>query len=143
MKIKNDRQMANAEAELARISEELKTFRMSIGRPDYPAEVLQAMIGALELDATELSQSISEYVQAKERPIDAEFLDALSEDPGGDLVRARIALRMTQRELAEEIGVKETQIHRYETTNYDTAKLPRIVAIAKALKERALLSRLA
>ena len=137
MKIKNDRQMANAEAELVRISEELKKFRSSNAGPNHPAEVLQAMIGALELDARELSESIAEYVRVKELPVDAEFLDALSEDPGGDLVRARIALRMTQRELAEEVGVNETQIHRYETTNYDTAKLPRIVAIAKALRERA------
>jgi DNA-binding XRE family transcriptional regulator len=137
MKIKNDRQMANAEAELVRISVELEKFRNSNAGPDQPAEVLQAMIGALELDARELSDSISEYARVKELPVDAEFLGALSEDPGGDLVRARIALRMTHRELAEKVGVNETQIHRYETTNYDTAKLPRIIAIAKALRERA------
>ena len=135
MKIKNDRQMANAETEILRISEELEKFR-SAG-PDQPAEIVQAVIGALELDAKRLSESISEYAYVKERPVDEEFLDALSDDPGGDLVKARIALRMTQRELAERVGVKESQINRYEATDYDTAKLPRIVAIAKALRERA------
>ena len=135
MKIKNDRQMANAEAEVLRISAELQKFRNA--GPDQPAEIVQAMIGALELDANRLSDSIAEYVRVKERPVDEEFLDALSDDPGGDLVKARIALRMTQRELAERVGVQESQINRYETTNYDTAKLPRIVAIAKALRERA------
>ena len=46
------------------------------------------------------------------------------------LIEGRIARGLSQRELAERIGVKQQQIQRYEATNYESASLRRIIAIA-------------
>ena len=42
------------------------------------------------------------------------------------LIKARIARRMSQRDLAERIGLKEQQIQRYEATNYASVSLSQI-----------------
>jgi DNA-binding XRE family transcriptional regulator len=49
------------------------------------------------------------------------------------LIAARIAAGLTQRELAERLGMKEQQIQRYEATDYESASLARIAEIADAL----------
>jgi len=50
------------------------------------------------------------------------------------LIRARIAQHLTQRQLAERVGVKEQQVQRYEATEYSSASLRRVLEIAAALK---------
>jgi HTH-type transcriptional regulator / antitoxin HipB len=49
------------------------------------------------------------------------------------LIRARIALGMTQKELAEKMGVKEQQVQRDETNQYSSAGFQRIAAVTEAL----------
>ncbi len=49
------------------------------------------------------------------------------------LVKARIALGLTHKELADRLGLKEQQIQRYEATDYAGASLERIQQIMKAL----------
>jgi len=49
------------------------------------------------------------------------------------LIGARIAQDMSHKALAEEVGVKEQQIQRYEATDYQTASWPKIMEIAEAL----------
>ena len=50
------------------------------------------------------------------------------------LIKARIALGMTQKELAEKMGVKEQQVQRDEANQYNSAGFHRITAVAEALK---------
>jgi uncharacterized protein len=54
-------------------------------------------------------------------------------DIGIALVRARKARGLTQRLLAELLGVKQPQIARWESTGYRTASLERLNAVAEAL----------
>lgn len=49
------------------------------------------------------------------------------------LIEARIVAGMTQAELAQRLGLKEQQVQRYESTDYSTASLSRILEIAQAL----------
>jgi transcriptional regulator with XRE-family HTH domain len=49
------------------------------------------------------------------------------------LIEARIAARMTQADLADRLGLKEQQIQRYESTDYNTASLAKILEVAHAL----------
>jgi len=49
------------------------------------------------------------------------------------LIAARLAQKMTHKDLGGLVGLKEQQIQRYEATDYETASWPRIVEIAKAL----------
>jgi ribosome-binding protein aMBF1 (putative translation factor) len=50
-----------------------------------------------------------------------------------ELIRARIALGLTQKQLAEKVGLKEQQIQRYEDTEYATASFSRLTEIIRAL----------
>ncbi|MFX8106508.1 helix-turn-helix transcriptional regulator, partial [Acinetobacter baumannii] len=56
-------------------------------------------------------------------------LDALSDL----LIAARIARGMTQKDLANFLGLKMQQIQKYEADQYQTASLRRIATIAEAL----------
>ena len=49
------------------------------------------------------------------------------------LIAARLAQKISQKELGELIGVKEQQIQRYEATDYETASFARIIEISIAL----------
>ena len=48
------------------------------------------------------------------------------------LIKARIAQGLSQKELAERIGLKEQQIQRYEATDYASANLSRIKEVVSA-----------
>ena len=61
-----------------------------------------------------------------------ESLKAVAEVPSV-LIKARIATGLSQRDLAERVGVKEQQIQRYEATDYATANLARILEVVSAL----------
>jgi HTH-type transcriptional regulator / antitoxin HipB len=50
------------------------------------------------------------------------------------LIKARIASGLTQKDLAEKIGVQEQQIQRYEANHYGSASFDRLRTIANALK---------
>lgn len=49
------------------------------------------------------------------------------------LIRARIARRLTQRELAERLGLREQQVQRYEAGDYAGASIARLQEVADAL----------
>ena len=54
-------------------------------------------------------------------------------DIGANLVAARLACGVSQRELGERLGVKQPQIARWEATAYRAASLARVDAVASAL----------
>ena len=62
-------------------------------------------------------------------PISIESLGQLS----GALVQARIVAGLSQKELADRLGLKEQQIQRYEATDYGSASLTRLKEVAEAL----------
>ena len=49
------------------------------------------------------------------------------------LIKAHIARGLTQRELADRVGLKEQQIQKYEATDYVAAKWSRIREVADVL----------
>ena len=49
------------------------------------------------------------------------------------LIKARIAQGLSQKDLADRIGLKEQQIQRYEATDYASASLARIKEVISAL----------
>ena len=51
-----------------------------------------------------------------------------------DLIRARIARGLTQKDLAMKLGVKVQQIQRYEETEYASASFARINQVIQALE---------
>ena len=53
------------------------------------------------------------------------------------LIKARIARGLSQKDLADRIGLKEQQIQRYEATDYASASLTRIKEFVSALRDEA------
>ena len=49
------------------------------------------------------------------------------------LIKARIAQGLSQKDLAERLGLQEQQIQRYEATEYASASLTRIKEVVSAL----------
>ena len=49
------------------------------------------------------------------------------------LAEERKKLGLTQKKLAERLGLKEQQIQRYEATQYQSASLKRIVEVVEAM----------
>ncbi len=52
------------------------------------------------------------------------------------LVKARLAAGLTQKQLAQQLGIKPQQIQRYESTRYRTITLERLLQIAEVLGVR-------
>lgn len=49
------------------------------------------------------------------------------------LIAARLAQKLSQKQLGDIVGLKEQQLQRYESTDYETASWPRIIEISMAL----------
>ena len=78
-----------------------------------------------------LQQEISDYESLKQQQTSIKIA-SIKELPLA-LIRARIAMGMTQKELAEKMGVKEQQVQRDEANQYSSAGFWRIATVAEAL----------
>jgi HTH-type transcriptional regulator/antitoxin HigA len=131
--ITNDRQYKITKAAHDRLRdslEEVDSTRAAKSRSD--STLVQAQHDALKSEFDVLAEQIREYEALKSGAVEHFNTDSLSELPSV-LVKARIAKGMSQRALAEKLGLKEQQIQRYEATGYDAASLRRIIEVAEAL----------
>lgn len=62
-----------------------------------------------------------------------QFINGLLENIPEMLIEERLRLNLTQKQLAEKLGLKEQQIQRYEASRYQTASLRRLKEVANAL----------
>lgn len=90
---------------------------------------------AYESQAHELREQLAEYEALQTGQVSVLELDSLTALPEA-LIRTRIAAGLTQKQLAERLGLKEQQIQRYEATRYSGANLERVQAVADALGAR-------
>lgn len=99
---------------------------------DKPEEFeLRAQFIHAEMD--KLGEDIDEYEQLKDRRkafISIPDLSHIAEL----LIKGRILKGWTHSELAEKLNMKEQQVQRYESTDYETASLARIIQIFKVLE---------
>ena len=128
--IKNERQYVITKAQI-------KKFKKALGEFDNKKSnihpiMIKAQKEAMESQLAELEDQVKEY--KKLRSGNYQMLEACSfADLPIELIRARIALGLTQKELAKRLGLKEQQIQRYEDTEYATASFSRLTEIIKAL----------
>jgi ribosome-binding protein aMBF1 (putative translation factor) len=134
--IRNQRQYKITKAQTANFARELAEFDESpAAHPRVQPRLIKLMKVALEVQLAELQEEIKEYERLQHRKTPQIKLDAISEIPDA-LVRARITSGLSQRQLAEKLGMKEQQIQRYESTNYQTASLRRVLEVAAALSTK-------
>lgn len=132
--IKNERQYRITKAEASKFASALQRLEARSAGDVHPL-LHKAQVDALRSQHAELEAAINEYEALQnERPavIEAQTLDELPRA----LIRARIALGLSQKDLGERMKLKEQQIQRYEATEYASASLSRIHDVAKALGVR-------
>ncbi len=131
--IKNERQYKITRTQAERFNDALRVLEVEqrdVGEV-HPL-LLKARKDALRSQLSELESELREYEDLKKGMFEFEQLSSIAELPKL-LIRARIASGMSQRDLADKLGLKEQQFQRYEATDYSSASLSRIIAVAAAL----------
>jgi DNA-binding transcriptional regulator YiaG len=133
--ITNERQYRITKAQLKRFEDDLVTHDARTPSADVDPRLHQAMRDALASEADELRAQIKRYEQLRDGAITGRELDSLRELPTA-LIEARIAANLTQRALADRLGVAEQQVQRWEATAYAGVGLERLQDIFDALDTR-------
>ena len=94
--------------------------------------IAKAQEDAIESQLEDLRIELREYESIKAGGFQRDGLDVVADLPVV-LIKARIAQGLSQKDLANRIGLKEQQIQRYEATDYASASLARIQEVAGAL----------
>jgi DNA-binding XRE family transcriptional regulator len=133
--IQNQRQYKITKGWLARFEESLIAHDARDPRdlpPDIDPGMPKLMHNAIISEIESLREQIDHYEKLRDGQITSRDITSLRELPT-TLIEARIAARLTQRQLAERIGVAEQQIQRWEANDYSGVNLDRLQNIADAL----------
>lgn len=90
---------------------------------------------ALASQIDELEEDLDLFDRLRSGAV-TEFAAASLSDLPDNLIRARIARGMSQKDLAEVLGLKEQQVQRYEAERYRSASLDRLIEVSDALGVR-------
>ena len=131
--IKNERQYRITRAKAEKFASALGELSKS-RRGGTHLLLLKAEEGALRSQLVDLQAQIGEYDALRSGRVPAPDLASFSNVPEA-LIRARIAKGLSQKELAERLGLKEQQIQRYEASDYASASLSRIREVIDALEQ--------
>ena len=133
--ITNERQYRITKAQLKRFEDDLAAHDARKPAAGVDPRLHQAMREALASEADELRAQIKHYEELRDGTITGRELDSLRELPTA-LIEARIAANLTQRALADRLGIAEQQVQRWEATAYAGVGLERLQDIADALGSR-------
>jgi transcriptional regulator with XRE-family HTH domain len=126
--IKNERQYKVMLALAGKFRADIQRVK-SEGEPDAFQEAEKA---ALVMHYREIMDELSEYEALRAGDRSAFEVRAFEELPQ-TLIKARIASGLTQRDLANKLGLSEQQVQRYEATEYASASLSRVLEVARVL----------
>ncbi len=131
--ITNERQYRITSTQLEKLRTAIDTFDIKASIERTKSKVLaKAEIEALRSEYENLSVQLHEYETLKSGAVEILKASNLEELPS-ILIRARIAKGLSQRQLADALGLKEQQIQRYEAEEYASANLRRLADVARAL----------
>src|SRR5439155_8805260 len=126
--IKNERQLHITKTLLEKLEQDLAKVKQSNERPSMRKLQESALAGQIQ----DLTNEVREYeaIWGSNKAIPE--LRSFDDLPNA-LVRARLSLGLTQKELADRLGLPEQQIQRYESNDYQTASVSRIREVIDAL----------
>jgi HTH-type transcriptional regulator/antitoxin HigA len=131
--IKNERQYKITRSQAERFELALKKFdELALIKQGFDPILVKAQRDALESQLKTLNREIENYEALKSGNVRSLSTSAMSE-LGQKFIEARIAQRLTQKDLALRLNMKEQQVQRYEKEHYASASLERLVEIADAL----------
>jgi transcriptional regulator with XRE-family HTH domain len=126
--IKNDKQLAITKNNRVEFIKSLDELKIQMEEGDLFKEL---MINSITSQIESFDREISEYECLKNgKPL---IIDSTIETLPEALIKVRISKGMTQKDLADKIGLKEQQIQRYESNNYESANFGRILNVAASL----------
>lgn len=131
--ITNERQYRISRAQLKKLRDAARAFDIE-ETAKYPKSLVlaKAELGALMSEVDDLKAQVKEYEDLKSGFVTGLKATSLEELPTV-LIKARIAKGLSQRQLANALGMKEQQIQRYESSDYTSVSLRRLVQVADAL----------
>lgn len=129
--IKNERQYRISKA-AARKFQHALSVPAPVPEPGIDPMIAEATQRAMTAQLTDLESSLRDYEALKSGTIRIVGVDSLDELPTM-LIRGRIAMGMTQKDLAERMGLSAQQIQRYEESDYQSASFSRLLEVAKAI----------
>jgi DNA-binding XRE family transcriptional regulator len=130
--ITNQREYRITKSWIARFEKELiANDTRELGPNEHP-DMRQVVNDAIASEIETLRRQIDHYERLRDGHITSREITSLHELPTA-LIEARIAARLTQRQLAERIGVAEQQVQRWEANDYSGVGLDRLQSIADAL----------
>jgi DNA-binding XRE family transcriptional regulator len=130
--ITNERQYRIAKAQLARFEQALAQQAAAPPSPGVHPRIHEAMQDATASELAELGAQLARYEELRSGQVAKRTLQSLREFPIA-LIEARIAARLTQRELAQRLGVAEQQVQRWEANRYAGVGVDGLQDIADAL----------
>jgi HTH-type transcriptional regulator / antitoxin HipB len=128
--IQNERQYKVTQTKLKELEQAAASIELEDPRL-HPRQILSQknsynkIIGTLKLE-------LAEYEELKSGRIAVFQIESFNDLPTA-LIKARIALGMTQKELAEKIDTQEQQIQRYEANHYHAISFNRLMKVVQAL----------
>jgi DNA-binding Xre family transcriptional regulator len=130
--ITNEREYRITKACVARFEESQVGYAGRKLGPNVDPRMKRVMHDALDSEIEVLREQIDHYEQLRDGRITGREITSLRELPTA-LIEARIAARLTQRQLAERVSVAEQQVQRWEANDYSGVNLDRLQTIADAL----------
>ncbi|MCK4745976.1 MAG: helix-turn-helix transcriptional regulator [Bacteroidales bacterium] len=128
--IKNNKQQRNIQERMIQITNALDELEKQ--KENIDANLFELNKNALESQLEDLQKELLLFDSLKSGKLKKISIESFAEIYR-ILISFRIALGWTQRDLASRIGVKEQQIQRYESTDYQSASLHRIIEIINAM----------
>jgi HTH-type transcriptional regulator / antitoxin HipB len=113
--------------DLARVLTTLATEAESL-----PPLMVEATRNGFQTQINRMQNELQEYDDLKAGKV--EITMSSIEDLPKVLIQKRISLGMTQRELAEKLGIKEQMVQRYESTAYESISYQRLIDVWNTLK---------
>jgi HTH-type transcriptional regulator/antitoxin HigA len=131
--ILNEGEARRARSAIQKFQNALQPFSvLETAKSDLPIELVEKHREALAAHKIGLELALSHYERAKAGDY-AYYEQHQRHDPGFMLILARIARGLSQRDLAEKLGIKEQQIQRYEADRYRAISLQNFRRIAHLL----------
>jgi transcriptional regulator with XRE-family HTH domain len=133
--ITNAREYQITRAQVARLGDALISVKDKAPKKGVHLKIHESEIAAIESEIARLNVEILAYedlLEGRQLSFDSSSLEDLPDV----LIKARIANRWSQKQVAERLGVHEQQVQRYEASRYRSVSLERLIEIAHLLGVR-------